>query len=45
MLCFHIATLRDGPSGLLRVRQALEIMNLILRSAPRERVSKDASPL
>src|SRR5215471_13422341 len=37
-----IGTLRDGPSGLLRVREAIEIKNLILRSAPQERVSKDA---
>ncbi len=41
---FFISTLRDGPSGLLRVRQVLEIKNLILRSAPQERVSKDAEP-
>jgi len=34
------ATLRDGPSGLLRVRPLSEIKHLILRSAPRERVSK-----
>ena len=37
-----ISTLRDGPSGLLRVRETIEIGNLILRSAPQERVSKGA---
>jgi len=39
-----ISTLRDGPSGLLRVREAIEIKDLILRSAAQERVSKDAEP-
>jgi hypothetical protein len=37
-----ISTRRDGPSGLLRVRETIEIKDLILRSAPQERVSKDA---
>jgi hypothetical protein len=41
---FPISTLRDGPSGLLRVRQTFEIEHLILRSAPQERVSKDVKP-
>jgi hypothetical protein len=41
----YISTLRDGPPGLLRVRQVLETKNLILRSAPQERVSKDAELL
>ena len=39
-----LSTLRDGPSGLLTVRQVSEIIDLILRSAPQERVSKDAEP-
>jgi hypothetical protein len=45
MRLFCIGTLRDGPSGLLRVRELLETKDLILRSAPQERVSKDAEPL
>jgi hypothetical protein len=40
----RINTLQDGPSGVLRVREAFEITDLILRSAPPERVSKDAEP-
>jgi len=41
----RINTLRDAPSGLLRVRQVFEIMDLILmRSAPPEGVSKEAKP-
>jgi len=51
-----ISTLRDGPlvlrsrrkrcldGGLVRGRQVFEIEDLILRSAPLERVSKDAKP-
>jgi hypothetical protein len=39
-----IHTLRDGPSGLLRVRQLFEITDLILRSTPQECVSKDEEP-
>jgi hypothetical protein len=39
-----VSTLRDGPSGLLRVRKVIEIIDLIKRSAPQERVSKDAEP-
>jgi hypothetical protein len=39
-----IRTLRDGPSSLLRVREVFEIRDLILRSVPQERVSKDVEP-
>ncbi len=45
MRFFCIGTLRDGPSGLVRVRQVLGTKDLILKSAPKERVSKDAAPL
>jgi hypothetical protein len=40
-----IGTLRDGPSGLLRVRKVVKTIDLILRSALQERVSKDGEPL
>jgi hypothetical protein len=54
MLLSSISTLRDGrlvlrsrrrrrlEGGLLRVRYIIEIKDRILRSAPQERVSKDA---
>src|SRR6516225_6341102 len=37
-----VSTLRDGPLGLLRVSETVEIKDLILRSAPQGRVSKGA---
>jgi hypothetical protein len=44
MIMVCVVTLRDGPAGLLRVRQLSEITNLILRSTLQECVSKDAKP-